>query len=335
MKRLTIILVGILIIGKVYADIAPNPIVIKGIYTIDSCKIQMTQEYVYADLYNDSAIVECTFELLNLGDSTTIQIGFPEMNFQYWSMGGYAENDKANFKIHVNGRVLTAKEIVVPAAFDSIYNTFMYVYYIEKEYRRKTDSIYIANNVIIKKNGTYKYQSTESYQIVRAAMDDLYKWRQTKPHLGSDLWREFDTQMKKGNFPWYVWNVHFDKNEKKTIKIVYSLPSGQGYGANYRYFKYILETGSGWYGLIEQADIELKLHDIEMETLEEISPKGHQIDIVEKLIKWNFTSIEPTKDDDIYVRYYNPSERRSWEKYQKNRKRAMKFRFLNPLNWFK
>src|SRR5690554_1206362 len=82
MKRLTIILIGILIIGKVYADIAPNPIVIKWIYTIDSCKIQMTQEYVYADLYNDSAIVECAFELLNLGDSTTIQVGFPEMNFQ-------------------------------------------------------------------------------------------------------------------------------------------------------------------------------------------------------------------------------------------------------------
>jgi hypothetical protein len=335
MKRLTIILIGILIIGKVYADIAPNPIVIKGIYTVDSCKIQMTQEYVYADLYSDSAIVECTFELLNLGDSTTIQVGFPEMNFQYWSMGEYGENDKANFKIHVNGRVLTEKEIGVPAELDSIYTTYMYVNYIEKEYRRKTDSIYEANNVIVKENGTYKYQSTESYQIVRAAMDDLYKWRQTKPHLGSDLWREFDTQMKKGNFPWYVWNVHFDKNEKKTMKIVYSLPSGQGYGADYRYFKYILETGSGWHGVIEKADIELKLHDIKMETIEEISPKGHQINTADKIIKWNLKDIEPTKEDDIYVRYYNPAERRIWENYQKKRKRAMRFRFLNPLNWFR
>ncbi len=93
MKRLTIILIWLLTIGKVNADIAPNPIVIKSIYTVDSCKIQMTKEYVYADLYNDSAIVVCTFELLNLGNSTTIQIGFPEMNFQYWSIGEYAEND--------------------------------------------------------------------------------------------------------------------------------------------------------------------------------------------------------------------------------------------------
>lgn len=335
MKRLTIILIGFLLFGKVYADIAPNPIVIKGIYTVDSCKIQMTQEYVYADLYNDSAIVECTFELQNLADSTTIQVGFPEMNFQYWSMGEYAENDKTNFRIYVNNRVLTEKEIGVPAELDSVYNTYMYVYYIEKEYRRKTDSIYKANNVIVKENGTYKYQTTESYQTVRAAMDNLYEWRETKPHLGSELWRQFDTQMKKGNFPWYVWNVHFDKNEKKTIKIFYSLPSGQGYGSDYRYFKYILETGSGWHGLIEKAHIELKLHDIKMETIEEISPKGHQINTSEKIIRWNLINIETTKEDDIYVRYYNPAERRNWENYQKKRKRAMRFRFLNPLNWFR
>ena len=230
---------------------------------------------------------------------------------------------------------MTEKQIGVPAELDSIYNTYMYVYYIEKEYRRKTDSIYKANNIILKENGTYKYKSTESYQIVRAAMDDLYKWRETKPYLGSDLWREFDTQMKKGNFPWYVWDVHFDKHEKKTIKIVYSLPSGQGYGADYRYFKYILETGSGWHGLIEQADIELKLHDIQMETIEEISPKGHQIDIADKIIKWNFKDIEPTKDDDIYVQYYNPAERRNWKREQRKRKRAIFFRKINPINWFR
>lgn len=335
MKRLTIILIGFLIIGKAYADIAPNPIVVKGIYTIDSCKIQMTQEYVYADLYNDSAIVECTFEMQNLADSTTIQIGFPEMNFQYWSMGDYAENDKANFRIYVDGRVLTEKEIGVPTELDSVYNTYMYVYYIEKEYRRKMDSIYMANNVIVKENGTEKYQTTESYQALRVAMDDLYDWRETKPHLGSDLWREFDTQMKKGNFPWYVWNVHFDKNEKNIIKIVYSLPSGQGYGSDYRYFKYILETGSGWHGLIEKADIELRLHDIKMGTIEEISPKGYQINTADKIIKWNLKDIEPTKEDDIYVRYYNPTERKHWKNYQKKRKRAIRFRFLNPVNWFR
>jgi len=113
------------------------------------------------------------------------------------------------------------------------------------------------------------------------------------------------------------------------------LPSGKGYGAEYRYFKYILETGSGWHGLIEQADIELKLHDIEMKTIEEISPKGCQIDTAEKIIKWNFFNIEPTTDDDIYIRYYNPDERRNRENYLKKRKRAIMFRRLNPINWFR
>ncbi len=335
MRRLPIILIGCLMIGKAHADIAPNPIVVKGIYTADSCEIQMTREYVYADLYNDSAIVTCTFELLNLGDSITIQVGFPEMNFHYWSsFGHYGENDKANFRIQVDDRMLTEKEIGVPAELDSIYNAYMYIYHIEKEYKRKIDSIYKSNNVTVDKNGNDKYPSAESYRTVSAAMNDLFKWRETKPNFDSELWDAFDREMKKGNFPWYVWNVHFDKHEKKSITVAYSLPSGQGYGANYRYFKYILETGSGWHGIIEQADIELKLHDIAMKTIERISPEGYQMDTVSKVISWNLLNIEPTKEDDIYVRYYNPAERKEWKKYQRKRKRALKFRFLNPRNWF-
>ncbi len=44
MRRLPIILIGCLMIGKAYAYIAPNPIVVKGIYTVDSCEIQMTRK---------------------------------------------------------------------------------------------------------------------------------------------------------------------------------------------------------------------------------------------------------------------------------------------------
>lgn len=335
MKRIATILIGFLIFGQVFADIAPNPIIVKGIYTIDSCKIQTIKEYVYADLYNDSARIECTFELLNYGDSTTIQIGFPEMNFQYWSIGQYNEDDKKTFKISVNDKILTENEIGVPKEFESIYNTYMYVYFIEKEYSRKSDSIYKANNVIIKDNGVHKYQSNQSYQQTKKALDALYQWRESKPHLGSDLWSEFDKQMKKRNFPWYVWNVHFDKNERKVIKVIYSLPSGKGYGADYRYFKYILETGSGWYKEIEKANIKLKLHNIDTETIEEITPSGFDNDKINKTIEWNLINIEPTGKDDIYVKYYNPKERRNWEKYQKKRQRAIRFRYLNPINWFR
>lgn len=329
LKTTLLVFIHFLLIGNAHADIAPNPIIIKGIYTIDSCKIQMTQEYVYADLYNDSAKVVCTFELLNFGESQTIQVGFPVMNFQYWSVGQYNENDKNNFKIYVDNMILTENDIGVPAELQRIYNTYMHVYQVEKEYNRKVDSIYTANNFVIKKNGTFHYPSSEAYKTMLAAFNDLSRWRDSKPQIDSELWNKFDSQMKIGNFPWYIWNVHFEKNEKKTIKVVYSLPSGEGYGANYRYFKYILETGSGWYGSIEKADIELKLHDIKVKNIEDISPKGYLIDTAEKTIKWNLVNLEPTKNDDIYVRYYNPVERRNWHLSQWRRKMAVKLRTIN------
>lgn len=187
----------------------------------------------------------------------------------------------------------------------------------------------------IKENGTYIYESTQSHKKTNAAMDSLFNWRQSKPFLGGNLWNEFDNQIKKGNYPWYIWKVHFDKEENKIIKLIYNLPSGQGYGSDYRYFKYLLNTGSGWYKDIEKAGIKLKLHDIELEKIEEITPAGYTIDSENKEINWNLTNLEPTEKDDIYLRYYNPVERRNWEKYQKKRKRAYRFRYVNPINWFR
>lgn len=335
MKRLILLLSYYLISMQLFADIAPNPIVVKGIYTIDNCKIQMTREYVYANLYNDSARIECTFELLNKGDNISIQIGFPEMNFQYWSIGEYNPDDKTKFEIFVDGKLLTENEIGVPNELDSIYKVYMYIYFIEKECNRKADSIYKANNVKITKNGVYEYLSNQTYQATKQALDDLYEWRQSKPYLDSELWDSFNKQKSKGNFPWYLWNVAFNKGEQKTIKVVYSLPSGMGYGANYRYFKYILETGSGWYDVINSAVIKLKLHNINIEAIEEITPSGSSIDYENKTIVWNMQNLEPTDKDDIYVKYYNPTERRKWEKYKKKRKRAHSFRIFNPINWFR
>jgi hypothetical protein len=326
MKHITLTLLGLLLCGRICADIAPNPIVVKGIYTIDNCKIQMTKEYVHADLYNDSSKVTCTFELYNFGDSTTIQVGFPEMNFQYWSIGQYNESDKTIFNIYVNDRALTDKEIGVPKELQNIYDIYMNVYYIEKEYIRKTDSIYKANNVLINRKGTIKYLSTQSYQETEKALKGLREWRESKPYLGSNLWNQFDEQMKRKNFPWYVWNVHFDKNERKVIKVSYSLPSGMAYGADYRYFKYILETGSGWYKEIENAEIKIQIHDIDFRTIEEISPIGFVKNENDKTIIWNLKNLEPNSNDNIYIKYFNPKERRHWERQKKKRERRYKAR---------
>jgi hypothetical protein len=333
MKQILPYILFILSFNQLFADIAPNPIFVNGIYTVNDCKIQMTSEYVFADLYNDSAKVECTFNLKNFGDATEIQIGFPEMNFHYWSISEFTPTDKGNFKIYVDGELLTENDIQVPSEMDSIYRKYMSVYYFDNEYQRKRDSIYSAYGVKEKGNRTMYPPGT--YEQAEKALQELFEWRDSKPRLGSELWSEFNDQKEKGNFPWYVWNVKFNKQERKQIKVVYSLPSGLGYGSDYRYFKYILETGSGWYKMIEKADIALQLHDINIETIEEISPNNYSIDTTQKTITWTFTNLEPTSKDDIYVRYFNIKERQQWEKYKRKRERARKWRFLNPRNWFR
>ena len=257
-KRLPMIWIALLTIHTVYADVAPNPITANGVRTTDSCSIQMISEYVCADLYNDSAKVECSFELVNLGDSVTIQIGFPEMHAQYFPSDYY--KDRPDYSISVNGRILTAKDLRMSKELEKLY------------------------------------------------MADI---KQDK------LKSEIKKQIKEGNFPWYVWNEHFDKNETKHIKVVYSLPAGAT--KYYRYFKYILETGSGWHGCIEQADIELKLHGISLRRLKDISPAGYRVNKIKKTIRWNFTHLEPTKKDDINVQYANPVIRN--DKYEKLAKR--------------
>jgi hypothetical protein len=323
-KIATILLTTFSFCNVALADIAPNPIVVKSVFTVDSCKIRMLSEIVIADLYRDSAKVECIFEMVNYGDSITIEIGFPEMNFQYWGIGKYSENDKANFEIYVDDYLLTDEDIGVPEELEEVYQKIMHIYRIGREYNAKRDSIYKANNVRITKNEIYFYPSRKALDNTNKALDSLDKWRQSEPRFTSELWKEFNAQKKKGNYPWYVWKVHFKEGERKIIKVTYNLPSGMGYGANYRYFKYLLNTGAGWYKDIEKADIILNLNDINIENIEEISPTNYFLDTQKKTITWNFRNLEPTEEDDIFVRYFDTNERKRFEKHQEKRRKALK-----------
>lgn len=277
MKRLAVLLILLSMIGAVYADIAPNLIVGKGIYPVGNCMIQMKSETVYAYIYQDSSRVECTFEMVNVGDSITKQIGFPDMNFHYNSLLIFGPSDETNFNVYVDNKLLTEDQIQVPAELESIYNDPKYAPDLEGRVR-------------------------------------------------FELAYEQSRKIERGNFPWYVWYVHFEKNEKKTIKVEYTLPCGiERKGPNkICYFKYLLETGAGWYGSIEQARIELKLYDINMKTVGRIQPEGYKIYPKRKVIEWNLKNLEPTKDHNIYLRYYNPSERKDWENYQRKLQRKAK-----------
>lgn len=341
MKRLLILCILLIFNDIVLADIAPSPIIVKGIYTIDTCKIQLISEIVNINMTNDSARVECIFNLLNWGDSITIDVGFPEMNFQYWGIENYSIYDKRYFKIQVDDKILNESQIRVPKEMEKVYNDYMSVYYYDNIYHHKLDSIYRVNKVIIRKNGTKVYRRHADYEKTEKALDSLYNWRNSKPYFGSVLWNEFEEQMKKKNFPWYVWKVKFDKNEKKTIKVVFKLPSGYDYGPQYRYFKYLLNTGAGWYGNIEKAEVNAKLYNIDIKNVEEISPSNFKKDSINKTIAWEFENFKPTENDDIYIKYFNPEERKRFEYYIKHRGRiSMRERkpgwlwYLNPIDWF-
>jgi len=88
-----------------FADIAPNPIKAKSISPKDQTSIRMESEKVIIDLYNDSSVVKCLFNMKNLGEQEKLQIGFPEMTFHYYRQK--SKVDEANrFQVKENGKVL-------------------------------------------------------------------------------------------------------------------------------------------------------------------------------------------------------------------------------------
>lgn len=314
MKYKSLILISLFLCAFTNVDIAPNPMEAKGIYPSKPCEIRMESEIVKAELFSDYATIDCTFEMVNYGKETSIEVGFPVMDFQYWTISGYTETDKTNFQIIVDEKILNEKEIKVPTEVDSLYNAYMKVYTIEKELKRKSDSVYKSYNVIQNKNGTLKFPKGCNWKEVHNQIVLLYDWRSTQPTMSGDLMSVFDKKIREGKYPWYVWNVKFKENEHKTIKVSYKLPSGLAYGGKFRYFKYILNTGSGWYKDIGKAEIILKFNNIDLDNVEKITPKNHSIDKKNKIVKWNFTNLEPTELDDIYLQYYNSKERKEFTK---------------------
>lgn len=126
------------------------------------------------------------------------------------------------------------------------------------------------------------------------------------------------------NIPWFVWNEHFKARKGKKISLTYKT---MGYGAEYhgdkhvgancyKVFKYILNTGAGWYGEIEKADVIVRMHDVDVKTIESISPCGANLS-KNKTLVWHFENLEPTVEDDIKIVFYNLDERRAVDDYYK------------------
>lgn len=91
---------------NLFADIAPTPIKAKTIYPGGKTSVRMESEKVIIDLYNDSSVVKCLFNMKNLGEQEKLQIGFPEMDFYHYHL--ISESEKLNrFKVKENGKAIT------------------------------------------------------------------------------------------------------------------------------------------------------------------------------------------------------------------------------------
>ena len=321
MKRTTIIIILLFLNNNGWTDIAPNPIILKSIMTSSPCEIQMVSETVDITLYSDSSYVSCTFNMINHDDSTTLAVGFPVMNFFHWSISPYDKKDKDKFEIYVDNIKLNQGDIQVPKEMKGTYDKYMKVFEVEAEYKRKMDSVNTEFGVIEKRKWTRI--TNGSYSSFERAQNKISSWREKLPYLDSDLMLEFDSLMADGDYAWYIWNVKFRKGESKTIKVNYMVPSGIGYGGEYRFMKYLLSTGTGWKNKIEKAQINIKLDNVKVRTLETISPSNYIIDKKAKTISWTFLELEPTTDNDIYVKYYDPKERRKWDNFKQKRIRQL------------
>lgn len=275
----------------------------------------MLSEVVNIDAFADSAVVRCTFSMVNNGDSVTLPVGFPVMNFFHSDITPYDERDKAQFEIYVDNAKLDESDIRVPVEMQGTYDRYLRVRHADKEYQRKLDSVKVRYGVIEGKRSTKVTKG--SYAAYEKADYKVADWREKQPMLDFKLMNEFDSLIAKGNYPWYVWRMKFARGESRTIRVNYTVPPGMTKGAESRYVKYLLSTGAGWQDNIKRADVSVKLHDVNMGAIELISPGNHRVDKRLKTINWTFTDLEPTTKDDIYVKYYDAEERRKYDAFRR------------------
>ncbi|MDD3901889.1 MAG: hypothetical protein PHX22_11765 [Dysgonamonadaceae bacterium] len=103
--KITIIILTLCLHTNLFADIAPNPIKAKSISPKEQTSIRMESEKVIIDLYNDSSVVKCLFNMKNLGEQEKLQIGFPEMTFHY-HMQKSKVDEASRFQVKENGKVV-------------------------------------------------------------------------------------------------------------------------------------------------------------------------------------------------------------------------------------
>jgi len=147
-QKITIAVLTIICLQtNLFADIAPNPIKARSIGPKEQTSIRMESEKVIIDLYNDSSVVTCLFNMKNMGQQEKLQIGFPEMSFHYYQQK--SKVDEANrFQVKENGKAI-------------VFNFSDSLKY-DQEYRKKIESFQIKEEWYLWES---KFQQGESKTI--------------------------------------------------------------------------------------------------------------------------------------------------------------------------
>ncbi len=308
-------------LGVAYADIAPNPIFVNGVIPSESCKIQMVSETVNAWIYKDSSIVECVFLLKNHSKKTSLSIGFPIMSFYHWNPPENWKPEKENFKVSIDNIKVEQFDRFIPEYILHENDRMKYMDSLFSIYYRHTyDSLKAVYPICSRKD------EKNFYQLFSKIFDKIPSEKER-----INLKRKLEYLIDYQKTPWYLWKMEFDSLETKTVKLRYSIPCGIGYWDRYRYFKYILSTGSGWYKDIEKAEVNVEVIDFKFSKIDSISPTNYILDKKHNTIRWDIKNIEPTIQDNVYVEYsFGSKKLRYW--YQKKFKFFF-YKYLTPRGW--
>jgi hypothetical protein len=111
---------------------------------------------------------------------------------------------------------------------------------------------------------------------------------------------------------WATWPATFAPGETVALEVEYDLIP-EGY-APYGTFRYLLRTGSGWWGPIGEARVTVRLpYDVNTTNTVltptsawETSPRPMQPDVVGPEAVWSFSELEPSADSDIRLTVLTP-----------------------------
>ena len=112
---------------------------------------------------------------------------------------------------------------------------------------------------------------------------------------------------------WKVFDVPFGANERKTIRVTYSVEPAQLTDAErgaLLFYSYTLRTGATWKGKIGQATIRVRLEGVSPDRIVRTSPVGSQPAEGGRVLTWTMKDFKPTDDIEIAYRPGTPPKAR-------------------------